>query len=379
VYLDTRGYRTNGPSPALIGLLEQRQMSPADFNPDSLNHPDSQTFIRSTLGVDVALFEGGMKQAQVGMFDHTVRAEKLGASQVEAEQYAQSGFAYGSIASIQKQKEKLQALSANVAKLISGYQLGQKSNPVGYSGLLGMKSLANRVAGYIDQLDAQEKSAYTVIKEMGLSNVNWTPQPFDARGFADQYLAPPQAKAESQSYKSLAGTESAQAGAESAKMARARYLPKVGAFAESYIFNGDRDTANGYTAGLYLQWSIFDPADFGKYKAAKLSARAAERLNQASIRIENAERESLAAAEKALRSNLARLDESDKLLAEQIRVSSTLFKNGSIGALQFTEILNRRMDLISQQSEAELELLKAASARITKSRINLPAKTGTGE
>nr|HRO67058.1 TolC family protein [Pseudobdellovibrionaceae bacterium] len=144
VYLEAKSYRTNEPGSALFGLLGQRQVGAADFAPDSLNHPEARTYTRGALGVDLALYEGGAKQAQVEMRRHLHDAEKFGAAQTEIEQYAQAGLAYGMMASLKKQKLKLSDLGEQVSKLVKGYRLGQKSNPVGYSGLLGMKSLAIR-------------------------------------------------------------------------------------------------------------------------------------------------------------------------------------------------------------------------------------------
>lgn len=378
VYLDARSYRTNDPGNSFFGLLEQRKVETTDFSPNPLNHPNSQTFTRGALGLNLAFYEGGMKQAQTEMFRHQVASQKLLASQIELEQYAQSGFAYGMIASRQTQKAKFKELSGEISKLMKRYQLGQKSNPVGYSGLLGMKSLANRIAGLVEQLEAQENASYGVLKEMGIKEVNWIPQSFDARAFVDQYLSTPQSLQESRSYKTLAEIEETQAANQASTMEKARYLPRAGAFAEAYLFNGSRATSNGYTAGLYLQWNLFDPSDFGRYKEAKLQAMAADQFTQASIQRENAEQKNLLETIRALRSNLARLDESDKLLSEQTRVSSTLFKNGSINALQFVEILNRRTDLISLQSEAEMSLLKTATEQIKKYKFEVPKSVSEG-
>ncbi|HEX7675219.1 MAG TPA: TolC family protein [Bdellovibrio sp.] len=373
IYLDARTYRTNDPGNAFLGLLEQRKVENADFSPDSLNHPDDQLFTRGAIGLDLALYEGGMKDAQVEMYKRLSTSEKLAATQIEIDQYAGSGLAYGSIVSIQKQKQKLSELNNEMTKLMKGYQLGQKSNPVGYSGLLGMKSLANRISGLIEQLEAQEKSYYAALKEMGVQDLNWSPTAIEVKNFVDQYFAEKSENVAIQSYKSQAQLQQALANLEASKMEKARYLPRVGAFAESSIFNGSRDTSNAYTAGLYLQWSLLDPSDFGKYKEATLGAQAARKFTEASVQQENAVREGLSENDKALRSNLTRLEESDKLLSEQTKVSSQLFKNGSINALQFVEILNRRTDLIMQQSEAEIGLLKVASERIQKAKFEIPS------
>jgi len=372
LYLEARTYRTNDPGNAFFGLLEQRKVESSDFSPDLLNHPDAQTFTRGAVGLDFALYEGGMKTAQVEMYKRLSTSEKLASTQIEIEQYAGSGFAYGSIASIQKQKLKLNELNSEINKLMKGYQLGQKSNPVGYSGLLGMKSLANRIAGLIAQLESQEKASYATLKEMGVQQSNWLPKNIEVKNFVDQYFVEKNENLNIQSYKSQAQLEQALANLEASKMQKARYLPRVGAFAETSLFNGSRGTSNNYTAGLYLQWSLFDPSEIKKYKEATLAAQAARKFSEANTQQENAIRAGLAESDQALRSNLTRLEESDKLLSEQTKVSSQLFKNGSINALQFVEILNRRTDLIMQQSEVEINLLKVSSERIQKTKFEIP-------
>jgi hypothetical protein len=297
-----------------------------------------------------------MKTAQVEMYKRLSTSEKLASTQIEIEQYAGSGFAYGSIASIQKQKLKLNELNNEINKLMKGYQLGQKSNPVGYSGLLGMKSLANRIAGLIAQLESQEKASYATLKEMGVHESNWLPKNIEVKNFVDQYFVEKNENLNIQSYKSQAQLEQALANLEASKMQKARYLPRVGAFAESSLFNGSRGTSNNYTAGLYLQWSLFDPSEIKKYKEATLAAQAARKFSEANTQQENAIRAGLAESDQALRSNLTRLEESDKLLSEQTKVSSQLFKNGSI----------------MQQSEVEINLLKVSSERIQKTKFEIP-------
>ncbi len=373
LYLDAKTYRTNDPGTSLFGLLEQRKITSTDFSPDSLNNPEDRTFARGALGVDLPLYEGGMKSARVSMMEHVAAAGKATLAGVVLEQYASSGQAYGTIAALRRQKSKLQDLNNEIERLMKSYQLGQKSNPVGYSGLLGMKSLAHRVAGLIEQMEAQERAANAALKEMGAPEGRWTPQEMEARQFVDRYLIAEIKDGES--HKITAGRENAKAAEEGALMERARHLPRVGAFAESHVFNGSRDTATGYTAGLYLQWSLFDPSDLGAYREARLKAQAAARMNQALAQKERAERSALAESDRALRANLARLEDSDRLLAEQTRVSATLFRNGSMSALQFVEILNRRTDLISQETEAELGLIQAASARL----MTMPSQIGGGK
>ncbi|MBX3040875.1 MAG: hypothetical protein KF789_09240 [Bdellovibrionaceae bacterium] len=378
VYLEARSARTNESGAVLFGFLGQRKVGAADFSPDSLNHPEAQTQTRGALGLDLVLYEGGSKQAQVRMYQQVAEAEKLSVKQMQIEQYGQAGFAYGMMASLKKQKLKLLDLGEQVSKLVKGYQLGQKSNPVGYSGLLGMKSLAIRIAGLVEQIEAQENASLRALIEMGAKEAGWTPESFDARAFTNRYFPVSQINPEEASPKSMAQLSGAKALVETSKMAKAHSLPRAGLFAESSVFDGSRGTANAYTAGLYLQWSLFDPSSTGKYKEAKLNALATEKMAQALLQQENTERQGLLEMERSLRSSLQKLDESEGLLAEQTQVSSTLFKNGSIGALQFVELLNRRTDLIAQQTEAEASLLKTSSSLAAKSKFEIPEAAQSG-
>ncbi|KHD87172.1 MAG: hypothetical protein OM95_15870 [Bdellovibrio sp. ArHS] len=376
VYLDARSYNTNDPGSSLFGLLSQREIKQTDFIPDNLNNPDSQTFTRGALGLDLALYEGGMKSNQVDMFEHSLKSQQHVSSQVETELYAKVGQLYGSISVVNAQIEKLQAIDLEISKLIRNYQIGQKSNPVGYSGLLGMKSLSNRISGLIEQYQSQQKAFSRSLFAMGWDQESWSPQKMGSTTFVEKFLSSSAGKAESAKLK--AGYEGAKAASEMAEMERARYLPRVGAFAESYVFNGTRGTANGYTAGLYLQWNLFDAADFGKYKEAKINAMASEKMTQAMAQQEEAEYFAAQEADRAMRANLKLLENSDKLLNEQMQVATTLFKNGSISALQLVEILNRRTDLISQQGDLQLGLIKNASESVTKTAFQIPFQ-GNGE
>jgi outer membrane protein TolC len=157
-------------------------------------------------------------------------------------------------------------------------------------------------------------------------------------------------------------------------MEKARFLPRVGAFAEGYMFNGPRDTADGYMAGLYLQWSLFNPSDYGTLKEARLKSMAAEKYSEAIEQRERAEKQALDKSVLAYKENLLLLNDSLKILAEQTQVTETLFKNGSINALQFVEVLSRRADVVDNQTEASLGLLKASSEGITKTHFELPAE-----
>ena len=376
VYLDVKAYRTNDPGNSFFGLLEQRKVEQADFSPNLLNHPDSSTYTRGAIGLDLPLYEGGMKKNQVELYKHTLTAQKSNTLQVEIEQYSQVSQAYGSIAVLKNQIDKLNGISNEIQKLLKSYQIGQKSNPVGYSGLLGMKSLSNRLTGLIEQFKSQQAVYYKMIGVMGFSESNWSPEFENTVKYIDKNMS--SRAVEDGSYKTDSFAQNAEAASSVADMEKARFLPRVGAFAETYAFKGERDIANGYNAGLYMQWSLFDPADLGRVKEAKLKAQSYTKQVQALLQQETAEKNGAIESDQAMRTNLKLLDDSDKLLNEQMQVAGTLFRNGSITALQLVEILNRRTDLVVQQVEIETNLLKIAAQKITKTKFEIPVQQNGG-
>lgn len=376
LYLDARSYQTNAPGQSFFGLLEQRSLRQSDFNPDLINNPDTEIFTRGTLGMDLPLYEGGMKSAQFRLQSHLSQSQDHEASGVKVAQYSEVAKAYGSLSLLQQQKQKLLNLQQIIERLLKNYQIGVKSNPVGYSGLLGLKSLSNRVQGLLVQYEAQSQAYYLALKEMGFVAVNWSPQPEGTTVFVEKYLA---SQTNESSFQVESLKEKSLMAQEISRMEKARFLPRVGAFAESYIFNGSRDTANGYTAGVYLQWSLFNPSDYGTHKEAQIKSLAAQKYTEAVEQQERAEKLSLDQAIQALKSNLRLLEDSQKILLEQSQVAESLFKNGSINALQFVEVLNRRVDLVSAQSEAGLSLLQTSSHKVLKTRFELPQELSQGK
>lgn len=376
IYLGAQTYQTNDPGASFFGLLSQRSLLQSDFNPDFMNHPEVKTYTKGTVGIDLPLYEGGMKSSQVDLYSNLARAQENTTSQVQLEQFAQVTLSYATIAILTEQKNKISELSTQIEKLLKNYQLGNKSNPVGYSGLLGMKSLTNRLIGLTQQYDAQIKSYYAMFKEYGVKNENWSPVITTSTQFVEKYLMSKNISKNS-SYKVESMKSNAQASEEAAQMEKSRFLPRLGAFAESQVFKSDRNTADSYIAGLYLQWNLFDSASYGTLKEAHLKANAVRKSSDALEQQERAEKLALSEALKAYEQNIQLLNESYKLLLEQSKITETLFKNGSINALQFVEVLSRRADLITQQGDAEVGFVKTATQIITKQNFNLTEQLST--
>lgn len=371
LYLDARTYESNDPGAAFMGLLEQRSLRQNDFNPDSINHPDNHLYSRAALGLDLPLYQGGAGEAQVEVGGAAVSVRSAEAEQVRLDQYAETGKAYGSLAALDRGLKNLGEVQASVERLHRGYQLGAKSNPVGYSGALGMKALGQRLEALTQQYSAEKRALLAELREFGVAALNWSPEALPAPVFADRYFAGQSAPGGSHRLESLRGM--AEMNERSVALEKGKLLPQFGVFAEGYGFNGARDTAAGYSAGLYLRWSLFNPADYGSMGEAKLKAASAERYAEAAGQEERAALDGLRFSLQALRANIGILQETEQVLREQANVTETLFKNGSVNALQFVEVVSRRADLAVQQLETDLNFLKLSAQVFSKERSDIAA------
>lgn len=369
LYVDAKGYRTNEPGSSLFSLLQQGAVEAADFNPASLNNPQEDTYIRAALGVQWPLFEGGMKWAQSGLKQSLAEAQDYEAKQMQIDLYAQVATAYMKVGYLNQNIKKLKDIQTQVQNITKNFRLGNQSNPVGHAGYLGLKSLDNRVQGFIAQYESQLKGYYIALKELGFNQDNWVAADENSIKFVENKLSVDN-KIDNKSYKIESMKLNAKAADLAADMQRARFLPHVGLFAETYTFSGDRAQDNGYMAGAYLRWNLFDPNDFGILKESRLKAVAAEKMSQALNQKDNAEKAAYTEAQKALKENLKLMALSEDHLAEQQKSVITLFRNGSVNVLQLAEVLNRRVDLISQHIEAQDNLLKVSSEIVLKSSFN---------
>lgn len=361
IYLDAKSYNTNQPGASFVGLLEQKSVQSTDFAVSSLNNPESKTYSRTAVGVDLPLFEGGLKSAYSQLEKNHLSSQEFENKQLVLDQYSEVAKMYSGLLIINVQKKKLEDLNEALSKMIKSYQLGSRSNPVGYSGLLGMKSLNNRIEGLLKQFEAQQLAYQSALKEMGLKQEKWQPSSQETEKFVQDFLTP---SIGSNSFKIKSLKDQVKMSEEAAKMERARYLPRIGVFAEAQVFKGDRDTASSNMTGVYLQWSLFNASDIGAYKEAKLKSAAASKMAEAAEQQNRSEIVGITEALKALKQNIELLNESEKMLIEQTSVTQDLFRSGAINALQFVEVLNRRVDLIYQKSEIETNYLKTAAQHV---------------
>lgn len=357
VYAGAKWFGTNDSAQVLFSNLGQRSVEAADFVPAQLNEPGFDGFLQGNVGLDWAVYEGGAKSKQVSMMKLISQSSQLETKAQKNQEYAQTAKHYGHLVLIQEAQLALESLSEKIKQLIAQYQVGAKQNPVGYSGLLGLKGVLNRVEGNQSQFSAESSGSKAWIDSKMEDEAAWNPEgifPKVVSNFTMDKTATSSHVLESYRLK-------AQSMSLSGKMEKARYMPRVGLFAQNQFYQGSRDFENSQTLGLYLNWNLFDPDSSGRVKEAVARARAMETKVLAQAQEEKSATAQLESSKIALEKSLSLLDNSESLLEEQTREAMKLFKNGMITALQLSEVLNRRVDLIEQRKQARQSYLNVLS------------------
>jgi outer membrane protein TolC len=364
LYTTGTSYLTNDPGANMFGLLSERSIEQSDFMPDKLNHPDSNLYTKLALGVNMPLYEGGMKTSISKASEYQYEAKKFEDKFNKTQLYSEVAKSYFTIKSIERFNSEIVKIKSTLDAIIGKYQLGNKSNMLGYSGLLGLRSLKNRILAITDENKAKHVALLKALGELNGDQIILNNKD-DINYLSDinQYLTLEQAQYQ-ESDKINALNQNAKAASEIVGAEKSRNLPRVGIFAESYAFKGDRKTSSGYTTGLTLNWNLFSGNDLGASDEALHNSHAAKYLAEASSQKEKIEFNSLTEMESVLIKTISTLSESQKLLDEQTIVANNLFKNGMINALQLTEVLSRRIDLLKSKNEVELNLVETKSKKI---------------
>lgn len=363
LFAEGKVFSTNDPSLTFFSQLSQRQVGSADFVPQTLNNPGSSIFQRATLGLDLPIYEGGVKESMKLASLHQAESKSLDLEAQISDEYARLAVAYGGLLVSKLQTKSLNELAQLLDQLLARYRIGSQNNPVGYSGLLGLKTLRKRVEATLVGVNAQYENFKDGISiQAGNLKSDWSPVDQDPEAFVKEKLP----KVDQQQAAQVLAMKSLAAGVEESITAeRARFLPMIGLFSTGDLNAGQRGMGTSYTAGAYLRWNLFDATNLGAVDQAAAQARAVER--QARSMEINLQASRLAALRNiaALEHQLRITRESVELFKEQARTSSRLFLNGSISALQLVEVLARQADLTNLRADQEHQYLAAHSLMYT--------------
>ncbi len=355
LFLNAGAISTNDASTTLFSILGSRTIESADFAPDKMNHPNRQWYKNAKLILDLPIYEGGMKQNFVDGSKLQNESEKLSLLAVRSKIYSELVEQYAKLISLNNANIEIESLRNKTEAFISKYKVASKQNPLGYSGYLGMKSLLNKLDSMLAQNKAEMNYIYSIINaNRGISQLFTIVGSLKPKAFVDLKFNTTNSNQNSSNLEVRALQKAAEAQSEYAKAEKARYLPKIGLFGSKNYAYAPRDNAQSTEYGAYLQWEIFGAPNIGAYKEAKLKAAAfqakADQMHENSL----ATNESINKNIPLISENLIRIYESNELTNEQLQISEKLFQSGTINALQFSEVLSRRSDVIDSKSKVEI-------------------------
>lgn len=360
VYLGGQWFSTNDPTQVFFTNLGQRSIQQADFIPSDLNYPGRKNFKTATLGLDLPIYEGGMKSTQSSMLKSLVKASELEIKARKSEEYAEFSRQYGGLIIYTENEKYLSDLKSKLGSIIASYQVGSQSNPVGYSGLLGLKGVINRINGALYEVELKIQNAKFWINSKIEKNEDWAPDTTIKLG---EFLKQNLSQSAHQSYSSMLLAQEIKTSTldDVKEMEKARHLPKIGFFAQNNMYSGNRDTQNAQAFGLYLMWDIFNSDSYGRVGEANAKALAAQAKIESGKQTEKIMWDQMNSSKITLEKSIELLSNSDVLLKEQTVNAMKLFKSGMISALQLAEVLNRRVDLIENKSKVESQYLEVYS------------------
>lgn len=358
VYLKSNWFRTDDPGQVFFNHLGQRSIKQEDFVPNDLNSPGEKSFNMTTLGINLPLFEGGMKSSQGNMIKHIIKANEADLKARKTEDFTKFSTEYGNFLISQDAKRNLLDLNEKLKNILSKYEVGRESNPVGHSGLLGLKSVKNRLVGVLNHFNLLEKNALTYFNEKRESTENLKLN--DRRSLKEFVNEELNAKTTTSTLSSKLLTESLKVESleELPKLERSRFLPQIGLFFENMTYSGSRDTENSKAIGLYLIWDIFNNDSYGRISEANAKLAAARAKIEQYKQEEKIASYKLAESKETLENNLELLSDSSKILADQTSNMMKLFNSSMINALQLAEVLNRRIDLVMEKTTLEKNYLE---------------------
>lgn len=363
VYSIAQSFVTNDPGISMFSLLSQRSIKQEDFFADKLNHPDTSLITKASLGLNFSFYEGGMKEAISKAQENVWKSKETEYKQNILSMYAEFAKNYFLIEVAKLHDEDLKKVEKQLDQLLQKYKLGDKSNMLGHSGLLGLQSLKLRFNALFDENNAKMSAYEKAINELShhefVKNTKNLTEEELLKAFNEYFPK------ENAQYVETLQVQAHELNAKAAEAAidaeKSRHLPRLGAFVESYAFSGDRKMGTGYSGGLYLNWNLYSGNDYKATEEAIMKSKSAHFYAKAISLQEKITFDGLTSSEVALLKTVKTLSDAQKLLDKQNEVASNLFKNGMINALQLVEVISRRVDLIHSKNEVYTKILETKS------------------
>ena len=369
VTLDYTALTTNNPLNAFGFLLQHRDVTAADFDPATLNHPDASQDYSAKAEVKLPLLNMDMIYARKGakMQEEVYKYKKQRTSEyIEFEvkkAYSQLQFSYQARDVLKKSLEDVKQIYQSVNNFYA-QGLVQKSD------VLNAQVQVNIVETALAKAESNIQNASDGLKLlMGMEMDGTT---FTADPQIQKSLLPTANSVSTTRSDLMALGKAVDASNWMVKSAKMTLLPRINAFG-SYQFNDSKPLnfgSDSYLLGINLSWTIFSGnQNQNKVKSYRFQRdRMAEELNQQKSQSQlelNKTKRDLNDSQVEINKQQASVSQAD----EALRITSNRFKEGLANT---TDLLMAQ----AQVSKQQLQLAQAVmSYNITQSYLEFITKS----
>lgn len=367
VYLGGASYLTDDAGANMFALMSQRSITNSDFIATSLNEPGMNHFTKLSLGVELALYEGNAGLNYKKISERMSKAEKYNAMAIKDTLKSEYVKMFWGLQIYDFHENILNNNLSTLSKLEKSYQLGSRENLLGYSGKLGLKNLSLKIQSLIDSIQTKKAANLKALEELSQETIN--NDYVRTTNMNEVYLTLLKNVGEGVKYSTESFREKAKAKEESIELQKARLRPQVALFADQTFFKGDREIDEAKTVGISFKWNLFSKENLNLDTKTIYESSAAYNSYLALQQNDRIEYTSLVDFEKVLVEAYTKTQDSKKLLAEQVVVTTKLFKNGMINILQLLEVLNQEISLNENVLEIEEKLLQVRIKKLIYVKI----------
>lgn len=372
LYANSQIISTNDPTLTFMNYLGEGQVRQDDFITSHLNSPSNNVFNSTQIGVDFLLYDGDSRVSYLKSQSHYSKALDYEQKEILLKQYMRTISEYSQIILVQNYENEVTSIEKNLTSIIKNYHVGERSNPIGYSGLLSLKSIQNKINSIKEEITSKIKISKKTLNLMsGNENINWNTNSIPIEKFVSTYFFNPDES--SKSYQFQAEIEKSNSINEKITSDNAKYLPKVGVFSQANIYGGDRGVNPAYVLGAYLKFN-FTPSDYGSAEETTLIAQAKKEGAQALALSESISKNISQQNIESIKNKLVLLKNDENITDEQIKVLTKLFNNGNISMSQIADILNKRIDLIINKYSLKEVLLNSNLQLVSLTNKSLEPK-----
>ena len=322
------GFTTNNPLMAFGARLNQAVLTQNDFNPDLINNPDNTSNFATRLEVQQLVFSPG-RNLQREVAKARLEAVKLQNSRTQEYLVFEVEVAY---MKLQLAHEALDVLEQTLKAALANKKLAKDNYEQGYlqrADVLAVEVRVTEVENQLQSARSQVQNASDQLAFLMSEPVRTTYLPTDSLLLTSPDLNQLEVSENRADIRAMQLTADARGGL--VKAAKSAYLPRLEAFGRYELFDDGlfQGSANGYTLGASLNWSLFEgnqrQANLSKSQAAYDQAKLEYKQYLSQSRLEfNQARRALQDAENKLRLIQLAMAQSQ----ESLRIRTDRFKEG---------------------------------------------------